>query len=104
MSKMQRVIRLLAAGIVLVLACLFVTAYGVRYRSPEVSGIAVDKETDKPISGLTVRVSWHAIHDVNLHRLEGNYEIMDIHSAITVTDTNGAFVVPPWGPVTCPTS
>ena len=77
-------------------------AYSVRYRSPDVSAIAVDKDTEKPIPGLTVTVSWGAIRYVNLHRLENNFQVMDIYSATAVTDTNGAFVLPAWGPVSYP--
>ena len=80
---------------VLVTSC----SYPVRYRSPEVSAIAVDKDTHKPIPGLTVSVSWSAIRYVNLHQLEGNYVTTNLHSATSVTDTTGAFVIPAWGPV-----
>jgi hypothetical protein len=88
------------------LIAVFVTscAYTVRYRSPEVSAIAVDKDTSKPIPGLTVTVSWNAILYTNVHSLENNDVIMDIHSGTAVTDTNGAFVIPSWGPVSCPSS
>ena len=91
---------LLSVIAVLVTSC----SYSVRYRSPQVSAIAVDKDTDKPISGLTVTVTWNALLHTNLHTLEGNGMIMDIHSATTVTDTNGAFVIPAWGPVSHPSS
>ena len=80
------------------------SVFPVRYRSPEVSAIAVDKDTGKPISGLTVSVSCRAILYTNLHQLEGNYIFTDIHSATTVTDTNGVFMIPAWGPVSLPRS
>jgi hypothetical protein len=80
---------------VLVTSC----STSVRYRSPEVSGFAVDAHTDKPIAGLTVSVSWKAIRrSDNPH----NPDMLDIHSATAVTDTNGAFVIPAWGPVSFP--
>jgi hypothetical protein len=82
---------------VLVTSC----SYSVRYRSPEVSAFAVDKNTAKPIPGLTVTVSWKAIRrSDNPH----NPDMLDIHSATGVTDANGAFVVPAWGPVSYPSS
>src|SRR5882724_1557481 len=91
-------------AILLVAVLVYSCSYSVRYRSPEVSAIAVDKDTDKPIPGLTVTVSWKAILHTNLHQLEGNYEIMDIHSATTVTGTNGVFVIPAWETVSYPSS
>ena len=68
----------------------------VYYRSPEVSGFAIDPKTGLPAAGLTVTVAWQAIRrSDNPH----NPDMLVIHNFAGVTDTNGAFVFPAWGPL-----
>ena len=99
---MKKLVIIGCSVLIVIMAVLLTScSYSVRYRSPEVSAFAVDKDTDKQIPGLTVTVSWKAIRrSDNPH----DPDMLDIHSATTVTDTNGAFVIPAWGPVSYPSS
>lgn len=97
----MRAFRIICGALFLSIIGVLVTSCSapVHYRSPEVSGFAVDAKTGKPIAGLTVTVSWQAIRRAKYF---SEPDMLDIHSATAVTDTNGAFVMPAWGPVSYP--
>jgi hypothetical protein len=65
------------------------------YRSPAVSGRIIDSYTGQPIEGATVQVRWSALRH---HFIEGA-DSTDIHTATVMTDSNGFFSIPSWGPV-----
>jgi hypothetical protein len=69
----------------------------VHFQSQEVSGTVVDKQTSQPMPDVTVTVRWAALHSTGN---EHNPDSIDIKSFTTVTDSNGLFTVPAWGPVT----
>lgn len=78
----------------------FMTGCGnspVHFQSQSVSGTVVDKQTSQPMSDVTVTVSWTALQSTGN---EHNPDCIDIKSFTTVTDSNGLFTVPAWGPVT----
>ena len=93
--------RLFFAGATLFVLLVLGLVYGrnlpVHFQSPALSGTVVDTATGKPLAGVTVQVRWSAMRSTaNMHEPEA----MDINLAMVVTDTNGVFNVPAWGPVT----
>jgi 5-hydroxyisourate hydrolase-like protein (transthyretin family) len=69
----------------------------VYFKSPSLSGTVVDIKSGKPMADVSVKVRWSAMRrTANMH----NPDCMDIKVATTVTDTNGVFTVPAWGPIT----
>lgn len=69
----------------------------VHFQSQAVSGTVVDKQTSQPMADVTVTVRWAALHSTGN---EHNPDCIEIKSFTTVTDSNGVFRVPAWGPVT----
>jgi hypothetical protein len=66
------------------------------YRSPEVSGIMVDADSGQPVGGVDINVTW-----VVSHRTENEHspESLTLHEENVISDTNGVFAIPAWGPV-----
>jgi hypothetical protein len=64
-----------------------------------VSGVVVDAATGKPIEGVSVEVSWSGLREKHFFSFESEHEVKKIHVATAVTDTNGFFRIPAWGPV-----
>ncbi len=93
-----RLITLGCAMVILLLLFVFSRrGMNVRYQSQAVSGTVVDAKTAHPMAGVTVTVTWGAMRSTaNMH----DPESMCLHSASVVTDSNGVFTVPAWGPET----
>lgn len=82
------------------LVLFFMTGCGnspVYFQSQAVSGTVVDKQTGQPLPDVSVTVRWAALHSTGN---EHNPDCIDIKLFTTVTDSNGLFIVPAWGPVT----
>src|SRR5713226_1070072 len=73
-------------------------AQSLMYSSKEIRGQAVDADTNQPIEGAVVVVTWllsptmwgHESYDKRLHIAE------------VVTDASGQYIVPAWGPKVLP--
>ena len=67
-----------------------------KYSAEEIRGRVVDEETEQPLSGVTVAVTWD---------LRGGFHgghIKWLNLADTVTDAKGEFYFPAWGPIRRP--
>jgi hypothetical protein len=75
---------------------LFTPNATIYYRSPEVSGVIVDADTGQPVDGVKVQVTWNSIRRTeNDH----NPDLVNFHTGTAITDTNGLFIIPAWGPM-----
>lgn len=74
---------------VLFVTCLFIPNY---YYSPEISARVVTAE-GTPVAGAIVLASW------TMHSSWTNYPVGQLKVAEVITDANGWFRIPAWGPV-----
>lgn len=66
------------------------------YQSPSIEGDAVDVATGKPIEGAVVLAYW----DIDESHLLDPPDTYSVKTIETLTDKNGHFVIPSWGPTT----
>lgn len=93
---------------VLVVAILFAIVYTVgyyifkpseyQYQAAPISGKVVDKETGKPVEGVHVAVYWQLYSDSLLGGLGGRVATDVMGVSETVTDKDGIYHIPGWGP------
>lgn len=92
---------------VFVVAILFAIVYAVgyyifkppehQYQAAPISGKVVDKETGKPVEGVHVAVYWQLYSD-SIGGLGGRVASDVIGVSETVTDEDGIYHIPGWGP------
>lgn len=67
------------------------------YRAEAIEGWVVDAETGKPLEGVILVAHWEVKGG-----LEGGVPIAELQILETVTDTNGRYFFPAWGPKLVP--
>ena len=84
----------LPATMAVIGCCLLVSACGF-YTADEITATVVDADTKEPIAGVNVIAEWVVEGGFSLHSTEilGYMNVME-----TVTDQNGRFHFPGWGP------
>jgi hypothetical protein len=65
-----------------------------KYSAKEIEAWVVDADTGKPLEGVIVVAAWELKGGLELGNPVGNANLME-----TVTDKNGRFYFPAWGPV-----
>jgi len=93
---------------VLVVAILFAIVYAVgyyifkpneyQYQAAPISGKVVDQETGMPVEGVNVAVYWQLYSDSLLGGLGGRVATDVMGVSETVTDKDGFYHIPGWGP------
>jgi hypothetical protein len=73
--------------------CLFVSGCGGFYSAEEITATVVDAETKAPLAGVHVIAEWAIRGGMNYGDVVGYMKVME-----TVTDKNGRFHFPGWGP------
>lgn len=84
----------------IILVCclvLMLQACGTRYSAKPITGFVVDAESKKPIEGVVVVANWELEGGLEGGNLVGSMMIME-----SVTDTNGRYHFPAWGPISAP--
>ncbi len=67
--------------------------YPPTYSAEAISATVIDADTRKPLAGVVVTANWQL-----LGGMEGNYPVGQLEVLETVTDANGRFHFPAWGP------
>lgn len=67
--------------------------YPPTYSAEAITATVIDAETKKPMEGVIVTANWQL-----LGGMEGNYPVGQQEVLETVTDANGRFHFPAWGP------
>ncbi len=67
--------------------------YPPTYSAEAITATVIDAETKKPLPGVIVTANWQL-----LGGMEGNYPVGQLEVLETVTDANGRFHFPAWGP------
>ena len=67
--------------------------YPPAYSAEAITATVIDADTRKPLAGVVVTANWQL-----LGGMEGNYPVGQLEVLETVTDANGRFHFPAWGP------
>ena len=85
----------LLAGILTLFGCATQSQlYQPQYSAKAIEAWVVDGETNQPLEGVTVLASW----EVEAGAMKAKSKIYRIKLLEAVTDKNGRFFFPPWGP------
>jgi hypothetical protein len=76
-----------------VLLCVPLSACAFIYSAEAIEGWIVDAETNKPLEGVIVVAHWQLKGGI-----EGTYPVRELKILETVTDQNGRYSFPAWGP------
>jgi len=93
-QKAKRVTRRVGEiALLAVFVCVLLVAFGILYIADDIEGWVVDAETGKPLEGVIIVAHW---------QLEGGFEggvpVGELKILETVTDENGRYYFPAWGP------
>lgn len=86
---------LLICFLPLVCLGLLISGCDKRYSSEPIEGRVVDAETGEPLQGVVVAANW----ELEIGTLGGAYPIGQLMVLESVTDENGRFAFPAWGPL-----
>ena len=90
----MRVVHLLGAIVALSLYGCATHLYESQYSAKSIAAWVVDAETHQPLEGVTVLASW----EVEAGEMVARSKIFRIKLLEAVTDKNGRFYLPAWGP------
>lgn len=93
--KAVPIIVCIACRLLLVFVALSLPACAKTYSAEPITATVVDAETWEPLEGVNVVAEWQ-LHDPNWHGA-GSLEVVE-----AVTDKNGEFYIPGWGPKAVP--
>lgn len=71
-------------------------AYAASYSAVAISGKLIDHQTGAPLEGVNIVATW------KIARRSSNDDKTVLHVAETVSDKNGNYSLPAWGPITLP--
>lgn len=86
-------VRLLTARFLILLLALPLQACGALYSAESIEAWVVDAETNQPIEGIVITANWQLKGG-----LEGGNDVGQLMVMETITDRNGRFYFPGWGP------
>jgi|WetSurMetagenome_2_1015567.scaffolds.fasta_scaffold88523_1 hypothetical protein len=93
MFTMKKLLRLF--GTVIITICVILLFRYTLYSSDATEGWVADIDTGEPLKGVHVSIEW----DVHSYGLAGGTGFGVLKEMHTITDKNGYFYFPAWGPV-----